>query len=54
MLLGCPSIAKQKLDLVRAINFKEMCSEMVFHDLEEAKRHALLKQYGYQAPVSLE
>jgi len=53
-LLGDPSKAKQKLGWVPEITVQEMCSEMVSHDLEEAKRHALLKQYGYQIPVSLE
>lgn len=30
------------------------CAEMVAHDLEEARRHALLNAHGYSAAVSTE
>lgn len=53
-LLGDPGKAKEKLGWVPEITVQEMCSEMVSHDLEEARRHALLKQYGYKVLVSLE
>jgi GDPmannose 4,6-dehydratase len=46
-LLGDPSKAKQKLGWVPEITAHEMCKEMVFRDLEEAKRHALLKSHDY-------
>jgi len=32
----------------------EMVEEMVAHDMEQAKRHALLKQNGYAVSVSRE
>ncbi len=53
-LLGDPSKAKAKLGWVREITVQEMCAEMVSHDLEEAKRHALLKANGYSVSVSIE
>ena len=53
-LLGDPGKAKQKLGWVPEITVQEMCSEMVSHDLKEAKRQALLKQHGYKVQVSLE
>jgi len=53
-LLGDPTKAKQKLGWVPEITAQEMCAEMVAHDLAEAKKHALLKQHGYQIAVSVE
>jgi GDPmannose 4,6-dehydratase len=53
-LLGDPSKAKAKLGWVPEITVQEMCSEMVAHDLEEAKQHALLKSHGYDVAVSTE
>jgi GDPmannose 4,6-dehydratase len=53
-LLGDPSKAKEKLGWVPEITVQEMCSEMVAHDLEAARRHALLKQHGYKVQVSIE
>ena len=53
-LLGDPSKAKQKLGWVPEITVQEMCHEMVAKDLEEAKRHALLKKHGYAVNVSVE
>jgi GDPmannose 4,6-dehydratase len=53
-LLGDPSKAKQKLGWVPEITAQEMCKEMVFHDLAQAKQHALLKANGYNVNVSLE
>ena len=53
-LLGDPSKAKLKLGWAPEITVQEMCEEMVATDLEEAKRHALLKQHGYAVNVSLE
>lgn len=53
-LLGDPTKAKEKLGWVPEITVQEMCAEMVSGDLQEAKQHALLKQYGYSVQVSTE
>ena len=53
-LLGDPSKAKTKLGWVPEITVQEMCKEMVAADLDEAKRHALLKANGYEMNVSVE
>ena len=53
-LLGDPSKAKQKLGWVPEITAKEMCAEMVVHDLAQAKQHVLLKDNGYNVNVSVE
>ncbi len=53
-LLGDPAKAKQKLGWVPEITVEQMCAEMVAHDLNKAKQHALLKQHGYDVSVALE
>lgn len=53
-LLGNPAKAKAKLGWVPEITVQEMCAEMVASDLEQAKRHALLKQHGHNVMVSVE
>lgn len=53
-LLGDPSNAKAKLGWIPEITVQEMCAEMVAEDLKIAQRHALLKQHGYEVPVSVE
>jgi GDPmannose 4,6-dehydratase len=53
-LLGNPAKAKAKLGWVPEITLQEMCAEMVASDLEQAKRHALLKQHGHNVMVSVE
>lgn len=53
-LLGDPSHAKAKLGWVPEITVQEMCAEMVAHDLDQAKRHALLKSHGHYVSVSTE
>lgn len=53
-LLGDPSKAKAKLGWEPEITVQEMCAEMVREDLKDAKRHALLKQHGYELPVCIE
>lgn len=53
-LLGDPSNAKNKLGWEPELTVREMCAEMVREDLKTAKRHALLKEHGYDLPVSLE
>ena len=53
-LLGDPSKAKEKLGWVPQITVEEMCSEMVQHDLDKAKQHALLRAHGHKVAVSIE
>lgn len=53
-LLGDPSKAKAKLGWEPHITVQEMCAEMVAEDLKIACRHALLKQHGYDVPVTVE
>jgi GDPmannose 4,6-dehydratase len=53
-LLGDPSKAKDKLGWVPEITVEEMCAEMVQHDLDKAKRHALLKAHGHVVSMSVE
>lgn len=53
-LLGDPSKAKEKLGWTPEITVQQMCAEMVAYDLEEAKRHALLKSHGFSVAVSTE
>ncbi|NBF09256.1 GDP-mannose 4,6-dehydratase [Pseudomonas sp. Fl4BN1] len=53
-LLGDPTKAKNKLGWVPEITAQDMCAEMVCEDLKVAQRHALLKNHGYDLPVSLE
>lgn len=53
-LLGDPSKAKAKLGWEPEITVQEMCAEMVAEDLKVAKRHALLKEHGYEIPVTVE
>lgn len=53
-LLGDPSKAKQTLGWEPQITAREMCSEMVAHDLKNALRTRLLKEHGLELPVSIE
>jgi len=53
-LLGDPTKAKLKLGWVPEITAQQMCKEMVVADLTEAKKHALLKQHGYEVGVTVE
>ena len=53
-LLGDPSKAKEKLGWTPEITVQQMCAEMVEEDLKIARRHALLKEHGYEIPVTLE
>lgn len=53
-LLGDPSKAKAKLGWVPEITVEEMCAEMVQHDINKAKQHALLKTNGFDVSISLE
>ena len=53
-LLGDPTKAKEKLGWVPEITVEEMCQEMVASDLEKAKRHSLLKEYGHNVSIAVE
>ncbi|MGY2489168.1 GDP-mannose 4,6-dehydratase [Cupriavidus sp. CP313] len=53
-LLGDPAKAKLKLGWEPEITLEEMIQEMVAQDLDQARRHALLKDHGYEVAVSLE
>jgi len=53
-LLGDPSKAKKLLGWVPKISIEEMVTEMVAHDLDQARQKSLLKSHGYHVPVSRE
>jgi GDPmannose 4,6-dehydratase len=53
-LLGDPSKAKTRLGWVPKITLQEMVAEMVAHDLDHARQHALLKSKGFRVSVSRE
>ena len=53
-LLGDPTKAKEKLGWEPKITLQEMINEMVAHDLQQAQKHALLKNQGYNVAVSRE
>jgi GDPmannose 4,6-dehydratase len=53
-LLGDSTKAKEKLGWVPEITLDQMIEEMVENDLDQAKQHALLKQYGYSIAVGQE
>jgi len=53
-LLGNPAKAKADLGWVPRITLDEMVREMVANDLEDAKRHALLRTHGYSIPFGKE
>jgi len=53
-LLGDPSKAMARLGWKPEISIDRLIEEMVSEDLEVARKHALLKQFGYGVPVSRE
>ncbi|MDP3616643.1 MAG: GDP-mannose 4,6-dehydratase [Rhodoferax sp.] len=53
-LLGDPTKAKEKLGWVPKITLDEMVQEMVAHDLDQARQHALLKSQGFKVCVGRE
>ena len=53
-LLGDPSRAHAQLGWKPTITAEEMVAEMVAFDLDQARRHALLKQHGFDINLSLE
>ena len=53
-LLGDPSKAKNNLGWVPKITVQDMCSEMIEHDLESARKQSLLKNHGYDINITKE
>lgn len=53
-LLGDPALAKRDLGWMPQISFDELVEEMVDHDLEQSRQHALLNRHGFHVPVSRE
>ncbi|TCD46994.1 GDP-mannose 4,6-dehydratase [Chlorobium sp. N1] len=53
-LLGDPAKAKDELGWIPEVALDEMVEEMVAHDLDQAKRHALLRANGYELTMACE
>lgn len=53
-LLGDPTMAREKLGWTPQTTFAEMVHEMMMHDLDQSRRHALLKSHGYDVVISSE
>lgn len=53
-LLGDPTNARVKLGWVPTTTFADMVKEMVTNDLQEARRHAILKSHGFDTAISSE
>lgn len=53
-LLGDATKAREKLGWVPLITVDQMIDEMVAQDLDLARRHALLKQHGYDVAMTAE
>lgn len=53
-LLGDPTKAKEVLGWEPEVTAQQMCAEMVEMDLRTARRHALLREHGYELPISIE
>jgi GDPmannose 4,6-dehydratase len=53
-LLGDPTNARVKLGWTPTTTFAEMVKEMVQHDLQAARRHALLKSHGFKVAISID
>ncbi len=51
-LLGDPTKARSKLGWIPEITVEEMCAEMVAHDLDQARRHSLLRSHGFEVAVT--
>lgn len=51
-LLGNATKARKELDWLPTIGAKELCKEMVQHDLANAKRVRILKEHGINEPLS--
>jgi len=53
-LLGDPSYARERLGWEPGITLSEMIAEMIEHDYEQARRHALLKEHGFSVNLERE
>jgi GDPmannose 4,6-dehydratase len=53
-LLGDPALARDLLGWAPTIGIRELVSEMTAADHSEARQLALLKQHGFDVPVTLE
>jgi len=53
-LLGDASKAQRNLGWFPEVSAQDMCKEMVAHDLEQAKRRALLQSHGFAVSVTKE
>ena len=53
-LLGNTKKAKDLLGWIPEITVQELCAEMVYEDLKNAKRHALLKEHGHEIPIAID
>jgi GDPmannose 4,6-dehydratase len=53
-LLGDPAKAKRQLGWEPRITAREMCAEMAAEDLKLARRAALLRAHGHEAPLASE
>ena len=53
-LLGDPTYACERLGWEPAITLDEIITEMVAHDYEQARRHALLKEHGFAVNLERE
>lgn len=54
ILLGDATHAKTELEWEPEISVQVMCKELVLHDLNQAKREALLRKHGYNVCMSHE
>ncbi len=52
-LLGDPGKARRELGWNPETTLEQLISEMMAHDLKQAKRHLLLKQHGHDVPPRL-
>ncbi len=53
-LLGDPTKAREKLGWIPQITLDQLIAEMASHDLDEVRRHALLKHHGFYVSVRIE
>jgi GDPmannose 4,6-dehydratase len=53
-LMGDATRARERLGWTPAITLDAMIDEMVAHDLDHARRHALLRKHGYHVAVPQE
>jgi GDPmannose 4,6-dehydratase len=53
-LLGDPGKARRQLGWTPEVSARQMCTEMVAADLQEARRAALLREHGHAMPLASE